>query len=125
VRPSASSQAGRILALLEQGGWWSTSDLLKAVPAITHSRIADLRKAGYVIEQKTVGPGAQGSLYRITGFAPATGEFSSSPVVGGGPGTTAVPPLDPSPTDGGVSAAGGTPSQLALDLPARLREEAA
>jgi hypothetical protein len=66
-RPSRKSQCGRILTCLERGGWWTTRQLLQEVPAITHSRISELRNTwGYTIEHRTTGPGAGGSEYRLT-----------------------------------------------------------
>jgi hypothetical protein len=66
-RPSRKSQCGRILTCLEHGGWWTTRQLLQEVPAITHSRISELRNTwGYTIEHRTTGPGAGGSEYRLT-----------------------------------------------------------
>jgi hypothetical protein len=38
---------------------------LQQVPSIVHSRIAELRKRGYIIEHERVGPGASGSRYRL------------------------------------------------------------
>lgn len=60
------SQAQQLLrALIAANGWVSTSDLLRAVPCIVHSRISDLRAQGYLIEHRTVGKGAAGSQYRL------------------------------------------------------------
>lgn len=59
------SQCDRIAALLADGEWWTTRDLLREVPSIVHSRIAELRARGYEIEHERVGPGAAGSRYRL------------------------------------------------------------
>lgn len=64
-RPHRYSQCGKILRCLEQGGWWTTAELLHEVPAVIHSRIAELRKHGYTIEHRRTGQGANGSEYRL------------------------------------------------------------
>lgn len=84
MRPRADSQAGRILALLETGGWWSTSELLREVPSIVHSRIAGLRDAGFSIEHRTTGQGAAHSLYRLV-VASGAGTVEPSPASDGAP----------------------------------------
>lgn len=128
MKARPDSQAGRILALLEQGGWWSTSELLREVPAVVHSRIDGLRKQlkeegqGRTIEHKRVGPGAAGSLYQLVGVAP-----SAEDAEGGAPARSAPGGLASlSPRQEGVGAAAApSDSQLALPLSARLRDEAA
>lgn len=106
-RPSRVSQSGKILACLERGGWWTTSELLREVPSIVHSRIHELRdRYGLEIEHRTTGPGASGSEYRLavldadesapltSGSVPPMGSSASSaaasadpePVAAGSPG---------------------------------------
>jgi hypothetical protein len=64
-RPARFSQCLKILNVLEDGDWHTTSEILRAVPSIVHSRIAELRKRGYIIEHETTGTGANGSRYRL------------------------------------------------------------
>lgn len=65
-RPSRLSQSGKLLALLERDRrWWSTAELLREVPCIVHSRVAEIRKYGWNVEHRTTGPGARGSEYRL------------------------------------------------------------
>jgi hypothetical protein len=59
------SQCDQLAALLSDGRWWTTRELLREVPCIVHSRVSDLRKRGLIIEHETVGPGAAGSRYRL------------------------------------------------------------
>lgn len=66
-RPSRFSQADKILRILEDGRWHTTAEILRAVPSVVHSRIADLRKFGWLIEHDTTGAGAEGSRYRLIG----------------------------------------------------------
>lgn len=74
MKARPNSQAGRILALLETGGWWSCAELMREVPSIVHSRMDNVRKhlreegLGRTIEHKTTGVGAAHSLYRIVGY---------------------------------------------------------
>jgi hypothetical protein len=64
-KPARFSQCEKILRVLEDGEWHSTAEVLQQVPSIVHSRIAELRKRGYIIEHETTGPGASGSRYRL------------------------------------------------------------
>jgi hypothetical protein len=64
-KPARFSQCEKILRVLEDGEWHSTAEVLQQVPSIVHSRIAELRKRGYIIEHERVGPGASGSRYRL------------------------------------------------------------
>lgn len=66
-RPHRFSQSAKILTLLEDGRWHTTAEILRAVPSVVHSRIADLRKFGWLIEHDTTGMGAEGSRYRLVG----------------------------------------------------------
>jgi hypothetical protein len=59
------SQCDRVLELLADGEWWTTRELLREVPCVVHSRVAELRKRGLEIEHETVGAGAAGSRYRL------------------------------------------------------------
>lgn len=65
AKPPRFSQSSKLLRILEDGDWHTTRDLLRDVPCIVHSRIAELRKRGYTIEHETVGVGAEGSRYRL------------------------------------------------------------
>ena len=58
------SQASQILEQLRTGPK-TTGELLAAVPCIVHSRVADLRAAGFVIAHETRGRGAAGSVYTL------------------------------------------------------------
>lgn len=67
---AGKSQADRILAYLRQGqpaGWAHLPDLVKTSGSYAvHSRIADLRKRGYRIEQMSVHQGrAVHSFYKL------------------------------------------------------------
>lgn len=64
-KPARFSQCEKIMRVLEDGEWHTTSEILRAVPSIVHSRIAELRKRGYIIEHERTGSGAQGSRYRL------------------------------------------------------------
>jgi hypothetical protein len=61
----AGSQAARLLAILADGEWHTTAELLREVPSIIHSRVSDLRHKGFVVEHETTGVGAHGSRYRL------------------------------------------------------------
>lgn len=65
VKPN--THCGRLLAVLEDGRWHTTSNLYRrAGNMIVHSRIADLRAKGYRIEHDTVpgrGTGARAHRY--------------------------------------------------------------
>ena len=68
--PSRFSQCRRLWEILRDEQWHTTSELLREVPCIVHSRIAELRKAwGWDIKHETIGPGAKGSRYRIVNMA--------------------------------------------------------
>lgn len=95
------SQADRILLVLLDGGWHSTSEILREVPSIVHSRISDLRAAGLKIEHRTTGVGAAGSEYRLLGspagratetaaVVAAPGDPNSGPLSRGEPGRASV-----------------------------------
>lgn len=86
-RPSRLSQSGKILAYLEHGGWWKCSALLHYVPCVVHSRVAELRKYGYMIEHRTTGPGASGSEYRL-----ATADDGGGAELGAALWTASAPP---------------------------------
>lgn len=64
--PTPGSQAARILAVLSDGYWHTNAEIHRKVGGcVLHSRIAELRKRGYVIEHVTTGSGATGSRYRL------------------------------------------------------------
>lgn len=64
--PAPGSQASRILAVLSDHSWHTTAEIHRRVGGcVLHSRIAELRKRGFVIEHETTGPGASGSRYRL------------------------------------------------------------
>lgn len=63
VRPG--TQTGRVLDVLSDGEWHSTRSILRAVPCIVHSRIADLRAKGYRVEHRGHGGGADRNEYRL------------------------------------------------------------
>lgn len=59
------SQCAQIVALLETGPK-TTAEILRAVPCIVHSRIAELRAThGFTIVHERTGPGASGSRYTL------------------------------------------------------------
>lgn len=66
-RPHRYSQCSKLLRILEDGRWHTTAELLRLVPCIVHSRIAELRKYGYTVEHDRTGVGAEGSRYRLVG----------------------------------------------------------
>jgi hypothetical protein len=74
-RPGRHSQCEKLLRILADGDWHTTSELLRAVPCIVHSRISELRKFGWDVEHVTTGAGADGSRYRLLNPA----EVPSSP----------------------------------------------
>jgi len=80
--PKPRTQVETLREILSDGNWHSTSEILRFHPMIVHSRVADLRKKGYAVEHRAVGPGAPGSHYRI-----ALGEPSSA-ANGGSPSAT-------------------------------------
>ena len=71
VTNAGSSQADKILGMLQAagGGWVPMPNLHWASGSLNvHSRIADLRKRGRVIEQKTerTDAGTNNSFYKLT-----------------------------------------------------------
>jgi hypothetical protein len=69
------THADAILSLLvRRGTWITTAEILRDVPSIVHSRIADLRKRGYLIEHRTTGVGAAGSEYRLVALQGGAGQ---------------------------------------------------
>jgi hypothetical protein len=64
------TQNERILALLADGRWHTTREILANVPCIVHSRIAEINaKPGYLIEHDGAGGGAEKHRYRLTATA--------------------------------------------------------
>jgi hypothetical protein len=59
------TQNERILALLADGAFHTTREILQHVPCIVHSRIAELNKRGYRIEHDGAGGGAENHRYRL------------------------------------------------------------
>jgi hypothetical protein len=69
------THADAILSLLvRRGTWITTAEILRDVPSIVHSRIADLRKRGYTIQHRTTGVGAAGSEYRLVALQGGAGQ---------------------------------------------------
>lgn len=60
----SASQNARLRAILADGAWHSSRDLIRAVPSVLHSRVAEMRRQGYVIEHKGGGAGAANHFYR-------------------------------------------------------------
>lgn len=89
IRPG--SQNARILELLSDGGWYTTREILQAVPCIVHSRISELeRKHGYLIEHEGTGGGAGNHRYRLVLGGQAEVGGLTAPV--GDPSGAACPP---------------------------------
>jgi hypothetical protein len=80
--PKRKSHCDVLLDLLQSGMWWTTSEILWRHPMMVHSRVADLRAKGFVVEHETTGKGAAGSRYRLVG---SLTEQSGDGPVGGGP----------------------------------------
>jgi hypothetical protein len=107
--------ADAILFILQRrGGWVSTSELLRDVPSIVHSRIADLRKRGHDIQHKTTGPGAAGSWYRLRTLSeerePEPEADAAEPVIPAGVSLVR--------NDGDARSADTPPSRSSLSAPA-------
>jgi len=90
------SQCARLLALLQDGNWHTTSELLRFCPCIVHSRVAELRGRGFHIEHERTGPGAPGSRYRLSVSEQEPDGFLPSPRSPRGP-IEAV--ADPTPSE--------------------------
>ena len=86
--PSRYSQAGRILRVLQRGGWVSTHDFIyeHRIPGIIHSRISELRRDyGFEIEHRKEGNnGARSHQYRLVAST-AGGSQETQPAVLGAP----------------------------------------
>lgn len=67
---TAASQNARLRAVLSDGNWHSSRDLIRAVPSVLHSRVAEMRRQGYRIEHKGGGAGAANHFYRWDRSAP-------------------------------------------------------
>lgn len=63
------THAEMILDLLRDGRWHTASELY-ALHVIAHSRIAELRRKGHVIEHRQVGRGSAGHEYRLLTVQP-------------------------------------------------------
>jgi len=108
----------RLLELLSDGRPHSHRETY-ALGLMAHSRAADLRKDGNVINVWR-----EGKLYwyQLVGVAPSAEDAEGGAPARGAPGGL----TSPSPRQEGVGAAAApSDSQLVFDLPARLREEAA
>ena len=79
------TQCAALLRILGDGEWHTCADILRAEPMIVHSRIADLRAKGHVVEHETTGKGARWSRYRLVSLEP----LASSPLHGGNDGNGA------------------------------------
>lgn len=66
-RTQDGSQSAQILDVLAHGGWVTSQDLHRRVFCVLHSRVAALRKRGYVIEHRGEGFGAELHEYRLVG----------------------------------------------------------
>lgn len=62
-RPATHAQ--RILNILADGRWHSSAELHRRVYCILHSRIAELRRRGFVIEHRGGGGGAENHEYKL------------------------------------------------------------
>lgn len=62
---ATASQNARLRAVLSDGEWHSSRDLIRSVPSVLHSRIAEMRRQGYAIEHKGGGAGAANHFYRL------------------------------------------------------------
>jgi hypothetical protein len=88
-RPSQNDQ---ILDLLADGHWHTTAAILHAVPCIVHSRIAEIKSRGHLIEHRGGGSGAQNHEYRLV---PAMSDEAAQDQ-----GLTADPPRVPAASSG-------------------------
>lgn len=59
------SQNARLRAALADGQWHRSDELHRKVFCVLHSRVAELRRQGYVIEHKGGGAGADKHYYRL------------------------------------------------------------
>jgi hypothetical protein len=76
------TQNERILALLADGRWHTTREILANVPCIVHSRIAEINgRSGYRIEHDGAGGGAENHRYRLVATPRAESTESTGPAV--------------------------------------------
>lgn len=61
--PKRKSHGDRILDVLADGEFHTSAELYRRVPSIVHSRIAALRRQGYVILHQGGGSGAENHSY--------------------------------------------------------------
>ena len=105
----------RVRAVLSDGKWHTTAELIERTHSTVHSRISDLRKRGDLIEQKRI-PGATGAAaYAYRRLLPSTSPQGTAPhPVSSAPwreGAVSAPALsEPEPRERGLSAATGLPS---------------
>lgn len=59
------SQHVRVLEVLSDGRWHTSSELYRRVHCVLHSRIYQLREMGYDIPHRGGGPGAEAHEYRL------------------------------------------------------------
>lgn len=61
-----STGCSRILHILNDGEWHTAAELYRSTASVVHSRIADLRKRGYMIEhRRTTGTDSTSHQYRL------------------------------------------------------------
>jgi hypothetical protein len=102
---AGKTHCARLLEILADGGWHTCRDVLIEEPMIVHSRVAELRSRGYLIEHETTGAGAAGSRYRLVRGLPEREMVEGPP---GGPQPLATTPIR---KDGAVSRSVSASSQ--------------
>lgn len=106
-RVKQPSQCDRILTLLQRNShrWVTTGEILRHVPSIVHSRIAELNQRGggvYRIDHQGSGGGAENHRYRYVSLLESASAYEGPDADSSG----AVPSADP---------AAAAPIQLTLD----------
>lgn len=61
----SASHNAQLRAVLSDGLWHTSSELHRRVFCVLHSRIAEMRRQGYVIEHRGSGAGADRHEYRL------------------------------------------------------------
>lgn len=92
TRSRRRSQLDRVLEILADGKWHTTAEILRLVPCVLHSRIAEARARGLNVEcDHTAGVGAESYRYRLVA-GPLTGEgvANSGSIPSGGAAMPAV-----------------------------------
>lgn len=83
------TQGAQLLDLLADGRWHTTASILRVVPCILHSRVAEIDKRGqHRIEHRGAGGGAENHSYRLVTLEEA--ESSSSSVSSSGVGSSSA-----------------------------------